>query len=81
MRCHVLLFAGLAESIGQSHLTLELETGATVGDAVSAMAQSHEPIARQRERLAVAVNEVYRRRDWPLHDGDTLALIMPVSGG
>jgi molybdopterin converting factor subunit 1 len=81
MRCHVLLFANLAEAVGADHLDLDLPDDATVADAVDALAAAHPSIAEARATLAVAVDEAYCNGDTLLHDAATLALIPPVSGG
>ena len=75
------MFAQLAEEIGRDRLTVELPDGATAGDALAALARDHVPIARMRQALAIAVNERYCSGDRALGDGDTIALIPPVSGG
>ena len=81
MRCEVLLFAQLAEETGRDRLTVDLPGGATADDALAALASAHAPIGRMRDTLAVAVNERYCDGGRALHDGDTIALIPPVSGG
>lgn len=81
MRCTVLLFAQLAQEVGSNRLTLELREGATVHDALELLIAQHPSIAAMRTRIAIAVNEAYCTSSQLLHDGDTLALIPPVSGG
>ncbi len=81
MHCTVLLFAQLAESIGSDRLTLQLPDGATIESALNELAAQHEIIASMRDSLAVAIDDRYCARNTPLNDGDTLALIPPVSGG
>jgi len=81
MRCNVLLFAQLAESVGTDCLTLDLPEGSTVADALERLSKEHPPIAKLRTVLAAAVNERYCNKATTLNDGDTLALIPPVSGG
>ena len=81
MRCAILLFAQLAEAVGRDRLTLELSNGATVGDALQRIALEHPAVADMRDALAVAVNDLYCLGDTALADGDTIALIPPVSGG
>jgi molybdopterin converting factor subunit 1 len=81
MRCEVLLFAQLAEAVGKDHLTIDLPDGAAAGDAIEVLAKGHAEIARMREALAIAVNERYGDAATRLGDGDTIALIPPVSGG
>ncbi len=81
MRSTVLLFAQLAEDVGRDRLALELPDGASVADALARLADEHEAIAVMRSTLAIAVNEHYCPLTTTLHDGDTIALIPPVSGG
>ena len=79
--CRVLLFAELAERIGARHLDIEVDESATVATAMDQLAAAQPDVAAMRDRLAVAVNDVYARPDQPLRFGDELALIPPVSGG
>ena len=81
MRCDVLLFANLAEAVGTNRLTVELPDTATVADALDKLSGDQPRIAELRDTLAVAVNERYCSPATPLNDGDTIALIPPVSGG
>jgi molybdopterin synthase catalytic subunit len=78
----VRLFAILRERAGRDSLTLELSEGATVADALEALAG--EPILGEllgRLPLGVAVNREYAGMDATLGAGDELALIPPISGG
>jgi molybdopterin synthase catalytic subunit len=82
MTISVRLFAILRERAGQDRIALELDPGATVDDALAALAR--EPgLAEPLDRMAVAmaVNRDYAAGDTELHAGDELALIPPVSGG
>lgn len=81
MRCNVLLFAQLAESVGTDRITLDLPDGSTVADALEHLSKEHPPIAALRHVLAAAINERYCNAATAMNDGDTLALIPPVSGG
>jgi molybdopterin converting factor subunit 1 len=81
MKCSVLLFAHLRESIGRDRLTIQLSDGATVADAVEQLSREHEIIRTMQGRIAVAVDEKYQSANTKLHDGCTIALIPPVSGG
>ncbi len=78
----VRLFAILRERAGRGSVTVEVSDGATVGDAVDAVAREHglaDLIARMP--VVMAVNREYARADATLAEGDELALIPPVSGG
>jgi MoaE-MoaD fusion protein len=76
MEIRVRLFAMLRERAGRSEIVLELPEGAVVGDALARV----EDLAGGLP-LVMAVNREYARADAPLHAGDELALIPPVSGG
>ncbi len=81
MNCTILLFAQLAESIGSDRLTLQLPDGATIEQALNELASQYQIIASMRDSFAVAVDDRYCALTKTLNDGDTLALIPPVSGG
>jgi molybdopterin synthase catalytic subunit len=73
----VRLFAALREQAGTSQLELELPEGARVSDVWNGLGLGGaEPAS-----LAFALNRAYADREDPLHDGDEVALIPPVSGG
>jgi molybdopterin converting factor subunit 1 len=76
MRVRIRLFAGLRERAGASEVELELPEGAVVGDA---LAQMHA--LTDGMRVVMAVNQEYADEGAPLHSGDEVALIPPVSGG
>ena len=70
------MFAGLRERAGAAHVELELPDGAVVGDALERMRALTDGIP-----VVMAVNHEYARPGDPLHGGDEVALIPPVSGG
>jgi molybdopterin converting factor subunit 1 len=80
MRVHVRLFAGLRERAGTGSLEVELPDGARVADVLAAMASTPVGALRPRE-CVVAVNREYAGADEPVHAGDEVALVPPVSGG
>lgn len=83
MLLQVRLFAVLRERAGRDSLEIELGEGATVGDALRALAAASEPLGEALAAMPVvmAVNRAYAGEDEPLSAGDELALIPPVSGG
>ena len=62
-------------------MALELPEGATVGHLAGEMLRLHPTMCSRPSSLVVAVNQEYQDHDHPLHDGDEVALIPPVSGG
>jgi molybdopterin synthase catalytic subunit len=76
MQVRVLLFAGLRERAGASEVELDLPDGAVVRDALQRLRAVAQDVP-----VVMAINQEYAAADAPLHAGDELALIPPVSGG
>ncbi len=73
------LFASLREIAQTSRLELDADS---VGDALDqAVAQFGDRFARSLATAQIWVNGDKAGRDTPLHNGDEMALIPPVSGG
>jgi len=81
MKLQVETFAALADRLGEHTFTVELAEGATVADALRRIEQERPIVRELREQLAFAVNYAYVDRSHVLREGDSLALIPPVSGG
>ena len=81
MTIRVLAFASLADRLGTRELSLDLDEGASVSDALDALAKRFPDVKSLGTGLAVAVNHRYVGPQSPLSAGDELALIPPVSGG
>jgi molybdopterin converting factor small subunit len=80
MTITALLFAAYAEALGSHEVRLQLETGATVADALAGL-RSLPGGEKLPHRPLVAVNLAYASLDRPLLPSDELALIPPVAGG
>jgi MoaE-MoaD fusion protein len=81
MQVRILVFGILKDLIPHSTAPLNLPAGATVAELLG---NCHESLSRHdylRSSLAVAVNREYVTADYPLKDGDEVALLPPVSGG
>lgn len=78
---HIRLFAGHRDIVGRTELEMQLEPGATVGDAWGRLVADYPRLAGYTGRLLYAVNQEFSQPATPLHDGDELAFIPPVSGG
>jgi molybdopterin synthase catalytic subunit len=77
MHVRVRLFAILRDRAGGSgQLELELPDGAVVADALEQMHPLTDGVP-----VVMAINHEYVEPQAPLHPGDELALIPPVSGG
>jgi molybdopterin converting factor subunit 1 len=83
MVLQVRLFAILRERAGRDALEIEVAEGATVAEALRALAGESQALAEVLEAMPVvmAVNRSYVSEDATLTAGDELALIPPVSGG
>ncbi|HTE49344.1 MAG TPA: molybdenum cofactor biosynthesis protein MoaE [Kofleriaceae bacterium] len=81
MKIQVRYFAVLRERLRSDGETLELADGATVADALAALAGMHEPFGALGRRCQTAVNQSMVPAGEVLRDGDELALIPPVAGG
>ena len=81
MKATVRLFAILREKAGTSELTLELPERSTVADLLVALENSYPDLSASAPHTMIAVNTEYVENTHPLHDGDEVALIPPVSGG
>jgi len=75
------MFAALARACGSSEFELSLSDGADVAAALEAIRTRYPAVADFEGKLAFAVNMSYVGGDEGLAEGDTLALIPPVSGG
>ncbi|MCH8191023.1 MAG: MoaD/ThiS family protein [Chloroflexi bacterium] len=67
--------------MGQRTIDMELDDGATVGDAVAEVVRRYPAFSPDPARVVVAVNREYVNHNHPLANGDEAAFIPPVSGG
>ncbi|MDR6227545.1 molybdopterin converting factor subunit 1 [Desmospora profundinema] len=81
MEIRILLFAAVAETIGQRSITLQLPPNASVRDLVHRLEEEYPKAAEQIRFAVIARNQEYADPDETIHPGDEIALIPPVSGG
>lgn len=81
MRVTVLCFARLRDLTGFRERTWDLPAGATVADAWQALVSAHQDAAAMSRALSCAVNSDYATMQTPVHEGDEIAFLPPVSGG
>lgn len=81
MRIHVLLFASHREIAGRNRLEFDLPDGARAGDVYDRLLAECPGLDRLRRYTSFALNREVVPPDAPLHDGDEVALLQPVSGG
>lgn len=81
MRVTVRLFARLRDLAGGGEFVREVPEPGTV-DSVWRMLVAEIPAVTEYERtMSVAVNADYAKMGTPVHDGDEVAFLPPVSGG
>lgn len=78
---NVLWFSVLADHRGRRTEQLSLPDGTRGSDLIDLLANEMPIIATYRDYIRLAVNQVYVDGSKPLHHGDEVALITPVSGG
>ncbi len=81
MQVRVLYLGMLREIAGQELEVVDLADAATVGELYAQLQQRTPKLQDFRAAIALAVNYEYADGSAPLHDGDEVALIPPVSGG
>ena len=81
MRVTVRLFARLRDLVGAGELVREVADDATVGTVWDGLVRDHSAIAAYQPSMSCAVNADFARMNTPLHDGDEVAFLPPVSGG
>lgn len=81
MNLNIRAFASAADAMEQRSHTLHLTSDATVSDAWSAIVKAFPELKTLEDTIAFARNDRLVTRQAKLEDGDTLALLPPVSGG
>jgi molybdopterin converting factor subunit 1 len=81
MKITLRLFSVARELAGFREQTMEVPTGSCAGHVIDILQTRNPKFADWRQAIRVAVNQEYVSSDHPLHDGDEVAVIPPVSGG
>ena len=81
MNLKLLYFAQLREKIKASEEDLELPAGSTVSDVRQHLLKRYPHMKNTLDAVAIAVNLEYTEDELILSEGDSVALIPPVSGG
>ncbi len=78
----VRLFSGIRHMFGDAkHVALELPAGASVATLKDVMVQQYPVLEGFMTTYVIAVEEEMQDASHVLHDGDTVDLIPPISGG
>ena len=81
MHVTIRLFARLRELAGTAELARQVPEGSSAHDAWNALVAEFPAMKDYGRTISCAVNEEYSRLSTPLHDGDEVAFLPPVSGG
>jgi molybdopterin converting factor subunit 1 len=81
VRVKVLFFGQLREVVGHAEDSVELPDGAPIEALFSRYGESHPELARFRASLVASRNREFAAWSTPLHSGDEVAFLPPVSGG
>lgn len=81
MRVTVLYFGRLRELAGGREWACDVPDGATVADVWRAGASRQPAVAALASSVSCAVNDEFSTMSAPVHDGDEVAFLPPVSGG
>jgi molybdopterin converting factor subunit 1 len=81
VRVKVLFFGRLKEIVGHAEDSVDLPDGAPIEALFSKYGASHPEIARFRSSLVASRNQEFASWTTPLHSGDEVAFLPPVSGG
>jgi molybdopterin converting factor subunit 1 len=77
----VLFFGGLKEVAGQAEDTVEFAEATTIEQLFAFYAARHTELAKYRSSVVASRNHEFAAWDTPLHSGDEVAFLPPVSGG
>jgi molybdopterin converting factor subunit 1 len=81
VRVTVKLFARLRDIVGASELTRDPGPNATIRAVWAGLTAEFPELAQYERSISSALNADYARMDAPVHDGDEVAFLPPVSGG
>ncbi len=81
MKIKVLYFSSLKDKLEKQTEEIDLPENSTVQNLISILKEKYPNISDSLDNVMFALNEEYVDKDSPLKDGDTVALIPPVSGG
>jgi sulfur-carrier protein len=80
-RVKVLFFGRLKEIVGHAEDSVELPDGSPIEALFSHFGANHPELARYRASLVASRNQEFAAWSTPLHSGDEVAFLPPVSGG
>ena len=74
-------FASMRDTIGARESKVTVPEGSSVGNVLELLKGRYPQLEKAFDCSVVAINEEYALKHILLNEGDTLAIIPPVSGG
>ena len=81
IRVKVLFFGRLKEIAGGAEELVELIPGSRIEDLFAGFVARQPELARYRSSVVASRNQEFATWNTPLHSGDEIAFLPPVSGG
>ncbi len=81
IRVTVLFFGRLKEIVGHAEDSIEFADAATIEQLFTLYSARNPELAKYRSSLVASRNQEFAAWDTPLHSGDEVAFLPPVSGG
>ncbi len=81
MKVKVLYFSSLKDRLKISNEIIDINEKTTVRSFLQILKERYPQFEKNFDNVMIAVNEEYANPDQILNDGDTVAVIPPVSGG
>jgi sulfur-carrier protein len=81
IRVKVLFFGRLKEILGHAEDSIESADAATIEQLFALYSARNPELAKYRPSLVASRNQEFAPWDTPLHSGDEVAFLPPVSGG
>ncbi len=81
MEINILYFSSIKDKLKKSSEILHLKEGISVKELISELKNRYPQLSDHLDNVMIAVNEEYVPGEYTLKDGDTVAIIPPVSGG
>ncbi len=81
MKVKVLYFSSIKDRLKKSTEFFEIKEDSTVSDLIKEIQKKYPDMSESIKNIMIAVNEEYADIQTKLKNGDTVALIPPVSGG
>ena len=81
VRVKVLFFGRLKDVIGHAEESLDFAEASTIEQIFAVYSQRVPELAKYRSSVVASRNQEFAAWDTPLHSGDEVAFLPPVSGG